>query len=58
MRAAVEDDVRARPRERRPELPEHDAEALTAGGREALIRFNGQVYILRITRQGKLILTK
>jgi hemin uptake protein HemP len=38
--------------------PEHDAEALTEGGREALIRLNDQVYTLRITRQGKLLLTK
>jgi hemin uptake protein HemP len=36
----------------------HDAEKLTGGGREALIRFRGQVYTLRITRQGKLLLTK
>jgi hemin uptake protein HemP len=38
--------------------PAHDAEDLTRGGREALIRFRGQVYTLRITRQGKLLLTK
>jgi hemin uptake protein HemP len=38
--------------------PVHDAEELTGGGREALIRFRGQVYTLRITRQGKLLLTK
>jgi hemin uptake protein HemP len=38
--------------------PVHDAEALTDGGREARIVLNGQVYTLRITRQGKLILTK
>jgi hemin uptake protein HemP len=43
---------------RRPDPPEHAAEALTEGGREARIRFNGQVYTLRITRQGKLLLTK
>lgn len=36
----------------------HDARELTAGGREARIVLNGNVYTLRITRQGKLILTK
>lgn len=39
-------------------LPAHDAEALTAGGNTAHILLNGQVYTLRITRAGKLILTK
>jgi hemin uptake protein HemP len=39
-------------------LPVHMAETLTAGGREARIVLNGMVYSLRITRQGKLILTK
>ena len=38
--------------------PLHDANALTAGGRVARIHLNGQLYSLRITRQGKLILTK
>ena len=38
--------------------PIHDASALTAGGRVARIHLNGQFYALRITRQGKLILTK
>lgn len=38
--------------------PLHDATSLTAGGRVARIHLNGQVYALRITRQGKLILTK
>jgi hemin uptake protein HemP len=38
--------------------PMHDATALTAGGRTARIHLNGQIYALRITRQGKLILTK
>ena len=38
--------------------PVHEATALTAGGREARIVLNGMVYNLRITRQGKLILTK
>lgn len=41
-----------------PAAPLHDARSLTGGGREARIRLDGQVYKLRITRQGKLILTK
>ena len=32
--------------------------SLTAGGVEAEIRLDGVRYVLRITRQGKLILTK
>lgn len=39
-------------------LPEHDATELTSGGNQALIVLNDQVYNLRITRAGKLILTK
>ncbi|MCU0900486.1 MAG: hemin uptake protein HemP [Cypionkella sp.] len=39
-------------------VPLHDALALTEGGREARIVLNGMIYSLRITRQGKLILTK
>lgn len=38
--------------------PLHDATVLTQGGPTARIRLNGQIYSLRITRQGKLILTK
>ena len=38
--------------------PVHDARALTAGGVDAGIVLDGQHYVLRITRQGKLILTK
>lgn len=38
--------------------PLYDANTLTAGGRMAHIHLNGQIYSLRITRQGKLILTK
>ena len=38
--------------------PEHDAVALTGGGAAALIRLGESVYTLRITRAGKLILTK
>ena len=40
------------------DLPVYDAEALTQGEGRALIVLNGQTYVLRITRQGKLILTK
>lgn len=39
-------------------LPAHDAEELTGGGNQANIVLHGQVYTLRITRAGKLILTK
>lgn len=41
-----------------PNLPLHDATQLTAGGNLAQIALDGQVYTLRITRAGKLILTK
>jgi hemin uptake protein HemP len=36
----------------------HDARALTGGRREAELTLDGMRYVLRITRQGKLILTK
>jgi hemin uptake protein HemP len=39
-------------------IPVHDATELTAGGAQARIVLHGQVYALRITRAGKLILTK
>jgi hemin uptake protein HemP len=39
-------------------FPLHDARVLTAGGAQARIVLDGQVYALRITRAGKLILTK
>jgi len=38
--------------------PVHDARHLTAGGATAVIELDGVSYTLRITRQGKLILTK
>lgn len=38
--------------------PVHDARSLTEGGTTAHILLDGQVYTLRITRAGKLILTK
>ena len=45
-------------REAEPVLPLHRAEDLTGGGRLARITLGDQVYTLRITRAGKLILTK
>jgi hemin uptake protein HemP len=39
-------------------LPSHRAEDLTGGGNLAQIELGDQVYTLRITRAGKLILTK
>lgn len=39
-------------------IPQHDATALTRGGNQALIILDEQIYQLRITRAGKLILTK
>lgn len=39
-------------------LPVHDARQLTSPGGQAQIVLDGQVYALRITRAGKLILTK
>lgn len=39
-------------------IPQHDATQLTRGGNQALIVLDDQVYQLRITRAGKLILTK
>ncbi|HET9067158.1 MAG TPA: hemin uptake protein HemP [Amaricoccus sp.] len=50
--------VRPAPQHEPDERPGHDARALTAGGKEAEIRLDGVRYVLRITRQGKLILTK
>ncbi|MGL6208632.1 MAG: hemin uptake protein HemP [Paracoccaceae bacterium] len=40
------------------QIPCHDAQSLTAGGHLAQISLDGQIYTLRITRSGKLILTK
>lgn len=39
-------------------VPVHRAEDLTAGGQTARILLGDQVYQLRITKLGKLILTK
>ncbi|MDQ2066697.1 hemin uptake protein HemP [Xinfangfangia sp. CPCC 101601] len=38
--------------------PCHDARVLTGGGNSARILLGDQVYALRITKAGKLILTK
>jgi hemin uptake protein HemP len=38
--------------------PTHDAQTLTKGGTTAQIVLENKVYTLRITRAGKLILTK
>ena len=48
----------ARPVAGVPALPVHDARTLTGGGVLARIDLDGQQYTLRITRAGKLILTK
>jgi hemin uptake protein HemP len=45
------------PDDSRP-VPVHDARSLTEGGMLARIALDGQTYLLRITRAGKLILTK
>ena len=39
-------------------LRRHDAESLTGGKATAEIALGDQVYVLRITRAGKLLLTK
>jgi hemin uptake protein HemP len=41
-----------------PAIPVHDVMTLTMGGNLAQLVLEGQVYVLRITRSGKLILTK
>ena len=41
-----------------PRVPAYRAEDLTLGGQTARIMLGDQVYQLRITRLGKLILTK
>lgn len=40
------------------QIPVHDANELTNGGYLANIKLQDQLYTLRITRAGKLILTK
>lgn len=41
-----------------PGTPCHDARVLTSGGETAQVVLDDQIYTLRITRAGKLILTK
>ena len=41
-----------------PQVPTYDAARLTRGGNLAQIALADQLYTLRITRAGKLILTK
>ena len=41
-----------------PEMRQLDSQMLFGAARELLIRHNGAVYRLRMTRAGKLILTK
>ena len=49
----------SRPAPTQPQpIPLHRAQDLTRGGVLARIDLDGQVYALRITRAGKLILTK
>lgn len=53
--------MKALPKTTNPEaspLPAYDARDLTESGDQARIILDGQVYTLRITRAGKLILTK
>lgn len=40
------------------QLPTYDVSTLMEGGQQAWIVHEGQIYTLRITRAGKLILTK
>ncbi|MEI4472506.1 hemin uptake protein HemP [Frigidibacter sp. MR17.24] len=58
MNATVQTDFTRADIARYDELPVHDATRLTEGGVQARILLNGQCYTLRITRAGKLILTK
>lgn len=44
--------------ELKPQRRCHDARSLTGGGATASIELDGKIYTLRITRAGKLILTK
>jgi hemin uptake protein HemP len=57
MTTVVEPRPARQPVDRDPR-PVHDARALTSNGVDAEIVLDGQRYLLRITRQGKLILTK
>ena len=55
MVVSVARELPVRPEER---LPVYDATDLTKGGDLAKIKLEDQLYTLRITRAGKLILTK
>ncbi|MBQ2262619.1 MAG: hemin uptake protein HemP [Loktanella sp.] len=50
--------IHTQPKPQQSSFPAHDAAQLTEGGDQAHIVLNDQVYTLRITRAGKLILTK
>lgn len=52
------DDARSQAAQGATAVPTWDVDKLTNGGREALIRHEGQLYRLRITINRKLILTK
>ena len=43
---------------RAPQMPAHDVRTLMTGGTQAQLLLDGVAYTLRITRAGKLILTK
>jgi hemin uptake protein HemP len=58
MNAIFQPHLRPEPARARPSLPRHDARHLTEGGPQAEIDLDGTTYVLRITRLGKLILTK
>lgn len=58
MTFAPRDPLHGSPLETLSRLPVHEATELTKQGNQALITLNDQVYTLRITRAGKLILTK
>lgn len=57
-RFAADHTMRPRPADAGSEPPLHDANDLTRGGNLAYIQLADQLYTLRITRAGKLILTK
>lgn len=50
--------VQERPSIGYDQIPVHDANELTNGGNLANIKLQDKLYTLRITRAGKLILTK
>lgn len=55
---AMREVPRPAPRCDAPKLDTYDARALIRDGTQACIVLDGQTYYLRITRAGKLILTK